>query len=379
MNDPSTSTPRRPFFFTFPNKQPNTPTTDNPSSTKEDTSSSHNPTDALWALRQDFVPLDQRLAALRRLHEATLKTVEQSKPLSEVSTFARKCPELDAAQKQLLSQTQQSVVGLNRELQDHHLTGQSVQHSLTQLRSEISDLLSKRQDNPTPQPTGIPLPILTLPIDHGQLANLTRRVEALEKALTHNEMRTTAYTKFASQIYEQIKSLEAGTGPRHIWKIPGLNTILDNAKQNYPITRNPQNQPYDFCSPIYIDSPFGCRFFFRFYPNGCDSAEGTHASLFFALIPGPCDALHPWPYKKSVFISVLDQSHLRSKVTRCISYNHANSRCFARPVSSTGSLSVGLLHFISHAELFPSDSRKFVVNDTLFLEVLISDNPHQVP
>lgn len=47
---------------------------------------------------------------------------------------------------------------------------------------------------------------------------------------------------------------------------------------------------------------------YRCYLNGYGVGEGTHLSLFFAVMKGPYDALLQWPFQQRVTMTLLNQS-----------------------------------------------------------------------
>ena len=40
----------------------------------------------------------------------------------------------------------------------------------------------------------------------------------------------------------------------------------------------------------------------RLYLNGDGMGKGTHVSLFFVIMRGPCDALLKWPFRQKVCV-----------------------------------------------------------------------------
>ena len=84
---------------------------------------------------------------------------------------------------------------------------------------------------------------------------------------------------------------------------------------------------------------------------------------------GEHDAILPWPFKKRVKFTVIDQQENPDKqenVTEKLT--PTNVLAFARPVTEQNA-GRGFGQFISHEKL---NSRRYIVDDTLFLQVQIS-------
>ena len=137
-----------------------------------------------------------------------------------------------------------------------------------------------------------------------------------------------------------------------------------------------RNDPPYYCSPVYQSHPYGYNFLLYLYPYGLDTAKDKSASLFFALYPGSFDALLKWPFNKKAHVSVIDQLDPINKWTCTISPEEHHMEALRRPTSShhTQLTGIGMVNFIPHTKLF-SDTDGYLVNDTLFIEIVLEDKP----
>uniref|UniRef100_H9GCC0 TNF receptor-associated factor n=1 Tax=Anolis carolinensis TaxID=28377 RepID=H9GCC0_ANOCA len=53
-------------------------------------------------------------------------------------------------------------------------------------------------------------------------------------------------------------------------------------------------------SPAFYTGKYGYKMCLRIYLNGDGTGRGTHLSLFFVVMRGPCDALLRWPFNQKV-------------------------------------------------------------------------------
>ena len=148
-----------------------------------------------------------------------------------------------------------------------------------------------------------------------------------------------------------------------IWKVDNFDEILEQAK-----TREKECIESDSFYAARTGS-HGYKLKIQVYPNGYKSAKNTQLSVFIVVMKGEYDAILPWPFRKKVKFTVIDQQEdqaERENVTiEFIPGDSPNS--FARPVKEQN-LGRGYHQFISHEKL---NSRRYLVDDTLFLEVEI--------
>ena len=149
-----------------------------------------------------------------------------------------------------------------------------------------------------------------------------------------------------------------------IWKINNFSEILRQAKtgERYGI----------FSSSFYTAraESYGYKLVVSVYPNGEGSGQTTHLSVFITLMRGEYDAILPWPFKKKVKFTLIDQQEdpvEREDVAYQLTCTPGNiPECFARPPKKGNSTGYGTTKFISHKKLH---SRRYIVDDTLFLQV----------
>ena len=149
-----------------------------------------------------------------------------------------------------------------------------------------------------------------------------------------------------------------------IGKIDGFSELLRQAKAG--------GINYIESDPFYTvtgTESYGYKLKVNINPNGCGSGKNTHLSVFIVVMKGEYDAILPWPFKKRVKFTVIDQQEDPDKhenVTRELPIKNIPN--FARPVTEEN-VGRGFPEFIPHEKL---NSRRYIVDDTLFLQVQIS-------
>ena len=149
-----------------------------------------------------------------------------------------------------------------------------------------------------------------------------------------------------------------------LWRIDSFSDILKEAGNG---------GKEKICSdPFYTKTEtewFGYKLKVDIYPNGLRDGKNTHLSAYIVVMKGEYDAILRWPFNKKVKFTLIDQQddpHQRENVTS--ETVGKNIRNFARPETEENG-GRGFHHFISHVKLH---SRRYVVDDTLFLQVEIS-------
>ena len=143
------------------------------------------------------------------------------------------------------------------------------------------------------------------------------------------------------------------------WKITSFASKLKQAKNKVNIAIG--------SDPFYM---YGYKLRLQLFPNGYEDGENTHLSVFIHVMKGEYDAILPWPFKKKVKFTLIDQHEdlaKREKLTFEFISEHC-PQCFARPTQEMNIVGRGLPQFISHEKLH---SRRYVVDDTTFLQVEI--------
>ena len=146
-----------------------------------------------------------------------------------------------------------------------------------------------------------------------------------------------------------------------IWKIDGFNEILRQAKAGETQTIISDS----FYTENRTES-YGYKLKVEMHPNGYKSGKNTHLSVFIVVMKGEYDAILPWPFKKKVKFTLIDQQEDPDKRENLTGELTAfNQPHFLRPVGKDN-LGWGYTQFISHNKL---NSRRYIVDNTLFLQV----------
>ena len=166
---------------------------------------------------------------------------------------------------------------------------------------------------------------------------LVERVDALEKYM-HSKERCESFTwridRFFSEVLRKAKS--------------GEKSIRES-------------------SPFYR---YGYKCKLRVYPNGLDSGENTHLSVYLVIMKGEYDATLTWPFDKKFTFTLIDQQeneHNRENIVGSLTSDPKLSN-YARPVKEEN-IGRGYPQFVSHEEL---QKRRYVVDDTIFVQVHIT-------
>ena len=185
-------------------------------------------------------------------------------------------------------------------------------------------------------------------------------MEKLETLQRRFEEKISQHQRDAAEEKLVIQKNETSESPVFVWKINDFSNVLRQAKTK-------ENKRMD-SHPFYT-SRYGNKLKVRVHPNGIGSTTNTHLSVYIVVMKGEYDAILPWPFKKKVTFTLIDQqedSAERENVTwHFIPGNRPRS--FARPTENENS-GWGFADFISHEELH---SRRYLVDDTLFIQVEI--------
>jgi len=149
-----------------------------------------------------------------------------------------------------------------------------------------------------------------------------------------------------------------------IWKIEHFSEVLRQTKAGEMLSIG--------SFPFYTDRTESCGYKLkskvRMAPNGDGTYENTHLSVYILVMKGEYDAILPWPFKRKVTFTLIDQQEdlvERQDITQHFtSGNHPES--FARPKSEDSNLGLGFAQFVSHEALH---SRRYIVDGTLFFQV----------
>lgn len=120
--------------------------------------------------------------------------------------------------------------------------------------------------------------------------------------------------------------------------------------------------------PFYTET-YGYRLKLRIYPYGRKSATSSHLSVFIVVMKGEYDAILPWPFKRKMRFTLIDQREdpeQRKNVSMVITSSHTEN--YERP-NKEENLGRGFRNFISHGKLY---SGGYVENNMLFLQFEVS-------
>ena len=150
-----------------------------------------------------------------------------------------------------------------------------------------------------------------------------------------------------------------------IWKIKHFREVLRQAKA--------EEKTAIHSAPFYTDrtESYGYKLKVAVEANGSGSAKNTHLSVFIVVMKGEYDAILPWPFKKKVKFTLIDQQEdlvQRQNITRHFIADK-NSESFGRPKNKKNNIGWGFPEFVSHLKLH---RRRYIVKDTMFLHVEIS-------
>ena len=191
---------------------------------------------------------------------------------------------------------------------------------------------------------------------------LESKIEALEKQFKEKfqlfELQMQLTTNLGIKRDNEILKLKEESQP-FVWKIEYFREILKDAKRGRSTFISSGN---------FFTGPNGYKLILAMYPNGIGEGKKTHISVYFNILRSKYDAVLPWPFRKTVTLTLIDQEEdlaHRENYVMTIPCNQRNSDAFARPVTDCNIANV-FPTFISHQEL---RRRRFIEDDTLFLQV----------
>ena len=175
-----------------------------------------------------------------------------------------------------------------------------------------------------------------------------------------------------------LTKLEDGVQKNLEEKVDSFNTHLRVTEESRTFTwkitsfaiksREAKNKVKEYVES-YPFHRYGYKLKLRLYPNGGDSGENTHLSMYIFVMKGEYGAILPWPFKKKVTVTLLDQQE--DPVERenvLMSFIPVNEpECFARPTQEQNT-GYGHPKFITPEKLH---SWRYLVDDTLFVQVEI--------
>ena len=122
-------------------------------------------------------------------------------------------------------------------------------------------------------------------------------------------------------------------------------------------------------TPFYSER-YGYKLKVGMYPNGYGSCKNSHLTVFIAAMKGEYDAILPWPFKKKVTLTLIDQQEDLIERQNVFGQIDPDKRPdnFLRPIHHEENPGWGIAGFISQEQLY---SWCYLVDDTLFLQIEI--------
>ena len=196
------------------------------------------------------------------------------------------------------------------------------------------------------------------------LKNAQERIRKLEQQVKFKDEQE-AIIKLEEQLelknaQETIRKLKEKFHTRKmVWRINEFSRIMREAKRG--IKKKLESDSF------YTES-HGYKLKVLLYPNGNGAGEDTHLSVYIVVMKGEYDAILSWPFNKKVAFTLIDQQEdpLERENVVC-DYTPTNIEPFLRPREEDNG-GYGKPKLISQQEL---KTRRYVVNDTLFLQVEI--------
>ena len=145
-----------------------------------------------------------------------------------------------------------------------------------------------------------------------------------------------------------------------VWKINNFSEIFRQAKTD-------EFQRVE-SAPFYTEN-YGYKLKLSMKPNGSGPGKNTHLSVFIHVMKGEYDAILPWPFKKKVRFTLIDQQEdpdERENVTFHFTPDNSSNN-YARPTKEQNK-GRGVLKLIAHEKL---NTRRYIANNTLFLRVKV--------
>lgn len=149
-----------------------------------------------------------------------------------------------------------------------------------------------------------------------------------------------------------------------IWRINNVSEIWKQAKMGKLISRE--------SNPFYTDRVETCGYKLKVKVDANKlGAAGVFMWVFIVVMRGEYDAILTWPFEKKVRLTVIDQKKDLIKRQNIVSHlieGASNPEAYGRPVKEE-----------NEPAMFPEmltpgrlNSRRYIVDDTLFLQVEIS-------
>ena len=176
---------------------------------------------------------------------------------------------------------------------------------------------------------------------------------------------TAANAALSSKVYSQEKEISRLKNenelPTSKWRVDDFSYVLECAKSN-------SNEV--IYSPPFYSGKEGYKLRACMYPDGDQSNRNRYMSLYICIMKGRFDPLLTWPFYQRVTFTLIDQHDNPSMRKNWVDHFITDTTCLScqRPSLEENEDMIGIDRFVSHKNLM---TRRYVVNDTLFLQVEI--------
>ena len=174
------------------------------------------------------------------------------------------------------------------------------------------------------------------------------QIPRLQKSLEELTEVVHAQAKTIETLQFQVNSL---MDLESIYSDDCLVPPVDMAVQNFEELKGADGEWHS--PPFYSSRGGGYKLSMRIVPNGRGQYKGTHVSVFVHLMRGQYDNDLKWPFRGTVFISLLDQSSTENHYEKTICFDdkvRPEVTCRVPEGEEINNNGWGF-HFISHEEL----------------------------
>ena len=158
---------------------------------------------------------------------------------------------------------------------------------------------------------------------------LESKIEALENEFMEKfqgfELQMQLTANLGTKRDNEILKLKEESQP-FVWKIEYFRQMLKVAKRGIDTMISSGN---------FFTGPNGYKLMLTLYPNGLSAGKNTHISVYLTIQRGKYDAVLPWPFRKTVTFTLIDQGKNlmhRENYVKKLACEQRNSDAFARPV-----------------------------------------------
>jgi hypothetical protein len=163
-----------------------------------------------------------------------------------------------------------------------------------------------------------------------------------------------------------------------VWKITNVAENISKYFENISViviqlliflANNQAEQETSRYSPVFYSLPGGYKMRARLYVNRNTNDGEKYVSIFFILMPGPNDAIFPFPFNFNVAFCLYDQTHNRQPIIKSFHPNiiSRNSLQFR----FDNNIDSGIWKFVPLSTL-QQEGNPYVRDDTMFIHVMVN-------